>query len=866
MADARITQTALELLVVGDDGAAPSPLEAPDVPSTTYASVDLPDPSSYYLGFKDGRVLSFGTATRALSDLAGQWSANDLSCTLADTDRAVRQVLERAKGLRETPVVVRMIADSDRRALATPAVVFRGALRSWKPRGDLAVDLEFTDVVGLKLARRGSDRQLPARSVTVADFPLAPGASQAKPVPVIYGTHAWWTGAVPVLYVGTLDLGLGQRDTWVVAGHACKAITALYVDGVEDTNWGTGWFAPGQSGWPYATPYVDRNGRRYTLIQGQGPAASACAAGTSSLTLNVQGVESAGDGSGLLLEQSFLQYLHFFKHFVLQDYTGGAWPTDPLLWEAGWCQINEQSFVEAQAESARWVTSPGYVGQAYIGPERRSVRDWLAAWNTSLSCRLGLNRFHQWVVAMLPGALESDALEALPSITDAEDIHRGTFDLEALDDEAITRATVSAYRVPALDGDYGGSETYVDSAAEADAGDELAADLPLEFLAPTPQVSGPLPTLLSASASDVATRWIAFRTGGLIYRVRFRAGLCAWESLDVGQLFRLTHFAGASADGWTDRICWCETVALDIDARAVAITALDVTHAYVGGRTLELLTQPAAPPAPGDPPPEAPPIGSTSGMAAPTGGASALIDATLGSADFGEPGTTCYYKIVAVFDTGEESKPLVVGPVTTDGDGGTTIRKRVHVTWNAYPIGAQQNAAGATVTPVGMRIYRCDAADFMGDVQQCDLTKYPVPEAPGNLTLDSEHPGGTTLYYTVSHYYYLVGEGPKAEVASTTSDGTVEVEVDWWDDPLMDQVGTPGVFEAAVYGRTDADGDAYLDSGVMGWYADDGSDSEKSGSPWAAVTPGADLPLSATSFYDQWPGKQDTADNPWVSL
>jgi hypothetical protein len=119
----------------------------PSLSGTTYSSVDLPDPSTYYTGFKDGRVLSFGTATRTLSDLSGQWSANDLSATLADTDRAVRGVLAQAKGLRETPVIVRMISDADRRAAATPTVVFRGALRSWKPRGDLAVDLEYTDAV-----------------------------------------------------------------------------------------------------------------------------------------------------------------------------------------------------------------------------------------------------------------------------------------------------------------------------------------------------------------------------------------------------------------------------------------------------------------------------------------------------------------------------------------------------------------------------------------------------------------------------------------------------------------------------------------------------------------------------------------------
>lgn len=836
-----------------------------DIPGTTYAALDLPDPSTYYTGFKDGRVLSFGTATRTLSDLTGQWSANDLSCSLADTDRSVRQVLTLAKGLRETPVVVRMISDADRRDLATPTVVFRGALRTWRPRGDLAVELEFTDAVGSKLARRGNDRQLPSRLVTATDFPTAPSTSQAKPVPVIYGTHVWWTGACPVTYVGTTDIGLGQRDTWLVAGHACKSVLNLYVDDVEDTNWGTGWFAPGKSGWPYTTPYVDINGRRYTLIQGQGPAASACAAGTSTLTVNVQGVESMGDGSGSLTTQSYLQYLHFFRHFVLDDYQGGSWPETPVLWEAGWCQINAQSFVDAQAESRRWVTGDGYTGMAYIGPDRRPVRDWLATWNTSLNCRLGLNRFHQWTLAVLPGALSESDLAALPRLSDAQDVLRGTFNLQGLEDEAITRATVSAYHVPKDDAVYGGSETYVDRQAEEDSGAELSATLALDFLASTPQTAGPLPTFLMESAEDVAKRWIGIRSGPPLYRVTFEAGLCAYEAVDVGDLFRLTHFAGADVAGWTDQIIWCESLALDIDRRVVTIVGLDVTHVYTGARTLEEIVDPPPPSGdPGDPPPPPPIEGER--PAAPTGSSGTLLDAALGSARYGTQSTTVYYKVVAVFDSGEESKPAIIGPFTT-GAGADQVNKRVNIRWNAYPTGQQTGIGGGLVTPTAIRVYRCPTSDFLANVVQCDLTAYPVPEAPGNLTLDSETPGGTTLYYAVSHYYYLVGEGPKSAVEDTTTSGSpVDVTVDFWDDPHIDQIGEAGVFESCVYGRSDADADAYLDAGLMGWYVDDGSDSEKAGSPWAAVTPGADLPLAATSFYDMWPGKQDEANNPWESL
>lgn len=872
---ARVTQAYIEVVSEYE-----SPTPPLDIPGTVYSSVDLPDPSTYYLGFKDGRVLSFGTATRTLSDLKGQWSANDISVTLADTDRSVRRVLQLAKGLRETQALVRMISDADRRLQLTPTVVFRGALRAWKPRGDLAVELEYTDAVGLKLARRGNDREVPTRQVTQADFPEAPAKQQAAPIPIIYGVHELYDGACPLVYVGPLDIGLGKMHTWVVAGHACVEVD-LFLDGVmihDAPPLGTTWFVPpGQGeppspGWTLPTTYVDINGRRYTVVQGTGADPDAVAAGSKTLTANVYGIESTGDGTGLLLTQSFLQYLHFFKQFVLRDYESGVWFSDPIEWEPGWCQINEQSFIAAQAESRRWVEGDGYIGQAYIGPERRAVRDWLATWNTSLNCRLGLNRYHQWIVSMLPGALSADALAALPRLSDAQDILQNSFDLTGLDEEAITRATVSAYKRPSDSSVYGSTERFVDRQAEEDSGVEIGATLLLDFLASTPQLESPLPTTLMASATDVAKRWIGTRSGPPIYRVSFDAGLCAYEAIDVGDLFRVTHFAGTTVEGWTNRIVWCESVALDIDRRVVTFTGLDVTHVYEGERTLESIVDPQ--PGEGSPetPPPPPPIEGES-PAAPTGFSGALVDAAEGSAYYGTASTTVYYKLVAVFDNGEESKPAFAGPFTTDSDGGSTLRKRVHLAWNVYPTGTQTGRGGATVTPVAMRLYRAADDTFLNSVQQMDREQYPIPEQPGNFRCTSKSGSGTTYYYWVRSYYYLSGVSEDMTDITVDSGATADVWLDWIEDPAVDQVGRLGVFEQQVFGRTASGGPGhagrYLSVGLFGSYHDDGRDTEKGGGGIEPFTPpptGNDIPLSGTTFYDQWPGKQDTTDNPWVTL
>jgi len=418
-------------------------------------------------------------------------------------------------------------------------------------------------------------------------------------------------------------------------------------------------------------------------------------------------------------------------------------------------------------------------------------------------------------------------------------VHQGSLTMEGLDSEAITRTTARAYQVPAESSVYGGAETYVDRQAEADSGTEISADLFLDFMAATPQLTGPLPTLLSVAAEDVARRWIGVRSGPPLYRVSCRAGLCAYEAVDVGSLFRLTHFAGTTVSGYLNRILWCESMALDIDQRAVTITALDVTHVYEGARTLEEI------------------IVGGSGMSAPTGGGGGLLHVASPSTRNGTVGSTVYYKVVAVFNSSEESKPLIIGPFTT-----TAAYLRTNIFWTTYPTAVQTNPTGLAVTPTAMRLYRSNDASFLTGVVKCDLTLYPVPESPWNLEANSASAGSETFYYAASNWYYLVGEGPKTADESCSSPATPDVQVLMQDDNHIDEVANAAQFAAAVYGRDDTT--TWLVSGVLDQYHDTGG-AQNAGSPWVAVTPGVDLPLTATSFYDLWPGKADEADNPWVT-
>lgn len=150
----------------------------------------LVDPSTYFGGFKEPRVIEMGTLVRALSDINGTYQGADFQLVLSDNDRLVRGKLKASstKFFLNRSLVVRMIDDVSRREGLTPRTIMRGLVADYRPLPDLKFSLGAQDVITRRFSSQiASQSQVPKRTITLDDFPEAPPETVGKPVPIIYG-------------------------------------------------------------------------------------------------------------------------------------------------------------------------------------------------------------------------------------------------------------------------------------------------------------------------------------------------------------------------------------------------------------------------------------------------------------------------------------------------------------------------------------------------------------------------------------------------------------------------------------------------------------------------------------------------------
>jgi hypothetical protein len=107
---------------------------APDGTTHVWAPVDLPDPDSYYHGYKSPKLITAGRVVRALSDEQGEYQGQTFEITISDIDKVIRSFLGRTDAQRHLInrlLVLRMISEEDWRAKRTPRTVAIGKVRRY---------------------------------------------------------------------------------------------------------------------------------------------------------------------------------------------------------------------------------------------------------------------------------------------------------------------------------------------------------------------------------------------------------------------------------------------------------------------------------------------------------------------------------------------------------------------------------------------------------------------------------------------------------------------------------------------------------------------------------------------------------------
>lgn len=251
-------------------------------------------------------------------------------------------------------------------------------------------------------------------------------------------------GQVEAVFVGVGAYGTSPItvSALLVARHACARVGNIYIptttdagDGetvttyaaVPDAAYGVTWFAPDRPGWIYPNRYVDINGRRYTLIF------TTVEPLPDKVLVDVDGIETVGDGSGALIRSIVDQRLHFMVNFIAPDL---PWQSGPYLTAADttFPHVPDLPVVDAESHAtvkaalaARLEGAGDYEGAVIIGAAGEFVTavDALAWFQMSGDFDQAFNRKGQDTISCEPIA----AADGLPTITDVLSIRQGSLSL-----------------------------------------------------------------------------------------------------------------------------------------------------------------------------------------------------------------------------------------------------------------------------------------------------------------------------------------------------------------------------------------------------------------------------------------------------
>lgn len=384
-------------------------------------------------------------------------------------------------------------------------------------------------------------------------------------------------GQVPLIYVGK-ETSVVDGSHWhrfLVCGHACKELSLPFVDNeaITAVSLKVHLLVPGHPGYTDffpGPPYRDINGRRYTIVYGRGETASAAARGEKKATINVKGIETAGNGAGALIEEIHAQYLHFMINFGLGDYQGGPWETKAPLWPD--VDPPLEALDRSTFETCRGIShgrmGGGYRGAGMIGlnGSQETMREVIKRWNLSGDCYSGQNARSQFGIWMINDTVA--VVQPRYIFTQTHDIIGGTFKVSPSTEDWENHIPYNYRRHYAR-------EEWLSTASESD---------PESIRLHNEKKTGDNIELWyiqdGSVARDIMSRRLA-RTSEPPWYIEFDAVLPALNR-ELGDFVAVVHNETISEDPTEAQILFIQRLEFDADALTVSVKGLSMGHIHGG--------------------------------------------------------------------------------------------------------------------------------------------------------------------------------------------------------------------------------------------------------------------------------------------
>jgi hypothetical protein len=331
----------------------------------------------------------------------------------------------------------------------------------------------------------------------------------------------------------------------------------VFSEPIPEGGFGVDILAPGKTGWPHPTPYVDIldsvTGKTYrcTILYVRGPRADKHREGAAYFSLDTCGMEDVGDGTGLPIRRGFFLLQHLMSEFVAANdgdgYLAGLWQGVPFFAiDPALPMIDTDSVQTAQAQSVEWIGGLGYVLDFVIDSES-TVGALVQRFNVNLGSMAFTNTRGQFAVKVF---------DDTASATDGNEYRQGIeFNSLGRTEIAYNELENRIFYSLGKDPRTGTYSIRNRKAFAQDSHDQYKEwyDVTLEF-----DLSRDL-----ATSDDVVARRLMRNKFRPLYQ-SYPTNLIHYRD-DIGSQVRLTHKQGMGATGYNQRPF--VVVGLDLDCR-----------------------------------------------------------------------------------------------------------------------------------------------------------------------------------------------------------------------------------------------------------------------------------------------------------